>query len=521
MNKPRTAHPTALLVSTTIVFYGLDVVRSVYLYGRFGPTALDPFYASYVVLEGAVNALMLTALAAVLMPALADAAKTGGEPLAERLGSTVLLLALAVLSVAAACGVVFAPQVLRLYGFQVTPGQALIARLVFGVLPFFGADKVIRLLHERRGQFGPTVAASLIVRVVFLAVVIGFASTLGVTGAGVGSLAAAGVTAAFLLASYLLVGGRLRRPLALGHALVRRTGRRLLPLGIAGFFAQAPLVDSLFARRFFGDGQLSLLRLAWTIYSVPIALFCVSVGTAVFPRMCEAAAADDRGRLAGHIATALRRAMYFTLPAMFGLIVVARPLIRLAYERGEFEPHHTPIVAACLVAFSLGLAAAGARPILARALFALNRHAWYIGVDVLALVLNVGLNVLFAVVFGWGVVGLALSTAVSWWGTMLVLSGLVRRFVDAPTPALRPALLKMAGAAAAMGVVCALAWKLTAGGTPGPPAITAVRLAALVLFGAALYAVATSALRLEENDDVRTLIRKFLGRARRPRNHTD
>ncbi len=513
MKKARTAHPTALLVSTTVIYYGLDVVRSIYLYGRFGPDALDPFYAASVVLEGMTNALMLSALVAVLMPALAGVTRTGGEVLAERLGSTAMLMVAGLMAAAAGCLIVVAPLVLRLYGFEVTPGQALIARLVFGVLPFFAADKVLRVLHESRQQFGPTVAASLIVRVVFLAAVIGLASRLEVVGAGVAALAAAVVTASFLLASYLVAGGRFRRPLALGHKVVRQAGSRLVPLGIAGFFAQAPLIDSIFARRFFGEGQLSMLRLAWTIYSVPIALFCISVGTAAFPRMCEAAAEGDRRSLAGHISTALRRAMYFTLPAMFGLMVVAHPLIRVAYERGEFGPQHTAVVAACLIAFSLGLAAAGARPILGRALFALNRHSWYVGIELLTLVLNVGFNVVLAVWLGWGVVGLALSTAVSWWGTLLVLSILVRRSVGTP-PGLRPALFKMFGAAGAMGAACALVWKLTAGPTPGPPWAVGVRLVILVLFGAAFYALTTSALRLEEYDDVRGLARKFLGRLR-------
>lgn len=511
MNETRTAHPTALLISTTVVYYLLDWIKDIYLYARFGPAKLDPFYGSYAIFDAAVNVSMLTAIAAVMMPAMAGAYRQGGERLVERLGTTVLVFAAAALSVVAAGAAVFAPSVLAIYGFRPTSEGILIARLVFAVLPLWGVEKIIRLILEHKGRFGPPVAASLIVRVVFLVVVFASASSWGPVSAGAGSLAGAAASVLFLVVAYFVAGARLRAPLVPGgEPLEHRWLPPLLMLWLANLVAQSPFVDLIFAS-YFERGSLSLLRLGARIYDVPIALFCVSVGTAIFPRMCDVAAAGDRAALQHHIETGMRRAMYFVLPSMFGLVALARPLVQVIYRRGEFSDRDAGLVTGCLVAYSLGLFAAGMRPLLQRAAYAVRKYAWLILIEVTTLVLNVVFNYVFAILLGWGILGLAFSTTVVSLAMLVVWWILTKRFVGVEhMRTLRLALTKMAACAAFMCAACIIAWRSIA---PEPGGVAgALRLAAVVAFGAALYFAGTSALGLEEYADCRSLLRKFLSR---------
>jgi len=512
MNDGRTAHPTALLISTTVLYYLLDWIKDVYLYARFGAGALDPFYGATALFDAAVTLSMLTAIAAVVLPVLARARQEGGEPLVERFGSTVLLIAVCALSAVAVLAVVFAPRILHIYGFRVDANGVLVARLIFVILPFVGIDRLTRVLFEDRRRFGPPVAASLIQRVVFLGVVVALASRRGVVGAGGGALSAAVISAAFLAVAFFTVGGRLRRPLGLGHPLVRGALAPLALLWIAGLLAQAPFVDLIFAS-YFEKGSLSLLRLAARIYDVPLALFCVSVGTAILPRLCEAGAAGDRRALQLHLATALRRSLYFVLPSMFGLMVLAVPLVRVVYRYGRFGAHDARLVGYCLIAYSLALPAMGIRALFARGLYAVNKHKWFIPVELLTLVLNVALNYLLAIRLGWGILGLALSTSVASFGTLALLWWLVRRFIGSEEMrGLGRALARMAGAAAFMAAICQALWLLSAPEQEPGQWVTAVRLVVTVVFGAALYFAATCVLRLEEYDDCKALFDKFIRR---------
>jgi putative peptidoglycan lipid II flippase len=514
MNDRKTAHPTALLVSTTVAYYLLDLIKRIFLYAYFGPQQLDAYVASYSLMEAAVNATMFTALAAVMMPTLAAAEREGGVELAERYGSTVLLLSTVLLAGTAVAGMVFAPELLALYGFTATPAGLIVVRLVFAVLPCFGAEKILRQMLEQRGRFGPPVAASLVQRVVFLVVVIALAATADLMAAGVAALAAGVAAAGFLLLAHRRIGGRLRAPLGLRSPWVRRTGALLLPLGIAGFFAQAPLVDGLFAS-YFGRGSLSLLQLAVGVYTIPIALFCISVGTAAFPRMCASAAEGDLPALQRHIAVAVRRSQYFLLPSMFGVVVLARPLIRVAFQHGEFSPFYTPITANCLVAYALGLAALGMRPILARAIYAVNRFRWFVAVELVTLALNVAFNLLFAVQFGWGIVGLALSTSLASFITTAMLWGLTARFIGVDRMrGLVSSLVRMAACAALMGAAVYGMWALAASFAEDGPWTLAASLGGCVATGAGLYFLATAVAGIEEFADLRGLFDKLIRRAR-------
>jgi putative peptidoglycan lipid II flippase len=68
----------------------------------------------------------------------------------------------------------------------------------------------------------------------------------------------------------------------------------------------------------------------------------------------------------------VRQVGFLLIPASAISAVLAEPIVRLVYERGEFEPDQTPVVAGALAAFSLGLAFNGVMLLLNRAFFGLQ-----------------------------------------------------------------------------------------------------------------------------------------------------
>ena len=54
--------------------------------------------------------------------------------------------------------------------------------------------------------------------------------------------------------------------------------------------------------------------------------------------------------------------------------VLAEPIVRLLFQRGQFTPDQTPVVASCLAAFSAGLVFNGAMLMLNRAFFSLRSN---------------------------------------------------------------------------------------------------------------------------------------------------
>jgi putative peptidoglycan lipid II flippase len=104
--------------------------------------------------------------------------------------------------------------------------------------------------------------------------------------------------------------------------------------------------------------------------------------------------------------------------------VLAEPITRLVYQRGEFEPSQTPVVAGALAAFSAGLFFNGAMLMLNRAFFSLQSN-W---IPTSVALGNLGLNAaLDAAFYRFGTWGIPLGTSVVNVAGSVVLLVLMRR----------------------------------------------------------------------------------------------
>jgi putative peptidoglycan lipid II flippase len=97
------------------------------------------------------------------------------------------------------------------------------------------------------------------------------------------------------------------------------------------------------------------------------------------------------------------------MPAGLLSIVLAEPIVRLVYQRGEFTPEDTVIVAQCLQAFSIGLVFNGWMLILNRSFYAVQTNWVPTGIALGAVALNAGLDTFFYRLGIWGI-PLATST---------------------------------------------------------------------------------------------------------------
>jgi putative peptidoglycan lipid II flippase len=96
------------------------------------------------------------------------------------------------------------------------------------------------------------------------------------------------------------------------------------------------------------------------------------------------------------------------VPASVVSAVLAEPIVRLVYQRGDFTPAQTPVVAACLAAFSLGLVFNGFMLMLNRAFFSLQQAWTPTWVALANLALNAALD---AALFKVGIWGIPLATS--------------------------------------------------------------------------------------------------------------
>jgi putative peptidoglycan lipid II flippase len=105
----------------------------------------------------------------------------------------------------------------------------------------------------------------------------------------------------------------------------------------------------------------------------------------------------------------MRQIAFLLAPAGFVSIVLAEPIVRIVYERGDFNASDTVVVADCLQAFSIGLVFNGWMLILNRSFYAVQTNWIPTSVALGAVGLNAALCAAF---YGFGVWGIPLASAV-------------------------------------------------------------------------------------------------------------
>ncbi|MGH3135326.1 MAG: murein biosynthesis integral membrane protein MurJ, partial [Gaiellaceae bacterium] len=170
------------------------------------------------------------------------------------------------------------------------------------------------------------------------------------------------------------------------------------------------LVDTLFASRLL-DPELAPAAIdkAFRLYMLPQGIFAVAVATVLFPTLARLAARDDAPGLRRALETGLRQIAFLLVPAGLLSIVLAEPIVRLVYQRGEFTSDDTVIVAQCLQAFSIGLAFNGWMAILNRSFYAVQTNWTPTAIALGAVGLNATLDTIFYRLGIWGI-PLATST---------------------------------------------------------------------------------------------------------------
>ena len=112
---------------------------------------------------------------------------------------------------------------------------------------------------------------------------------------------------------------------------------------------------------------------AFRIYMLPQGMFSVAVATVLFPALARLATRRDFDGLRALTGTGTRQIFLLLVPAAACTLVLAEPITRLVYERGEFGPDSTDLVAEALFWFSFSLPFAGANLLLTRTFFSLQR----------------------------------------------------------------------------------------------------------------------------------------------------
>lgn len=120
------------------------------------------------------------------------------------------------------------------------------------------------------------------------------------------------------------------------------------------------------------EGGLAAFNFARNIQSFAVSIFGISFATAVFPNMAEAISLNDKEKFTSHIQKNIQRILFFTIPAMAGVMVLSKEIVELILSGGVFEEKSIQLTSLILFFFAFSIPFESLSHIFARAFYALK-----------------------------------------------------------------------------------------------------------------------------------------------------
>jgi putative peptidoglycan lipid II flippase len=252
---------------------------------------------------------------------------------------------------------------------------------------------------------------------------------------------------------------------------------------------------------------------AFRVYMLPQGVFSVAVTTVLFPTLSRMAARRDTASMRRAVGIGMRQINLLLIPAAVFLIVLPTPIVRLLFERGQFNAHSTHLVSIALFWFAFSLPFGGLNLLLTRTFFAVQRPWIPTGLAAVNIVVDIVVSI--GLYKPLGIAGLIIGTVVA---NALMTALQLRRLREGFNGRLEGAqttkiTARILLASALLGVVSWLVWELFHALLGGSLAAQIVSIAAAGGAGAYLYVRAVLAMHVPEAHQVTRLIRHQLGRA--------
>ncbi len=520
----RLAFSAAIFSIATAVSRVAGLVRDIIAASYFGTTAAaSAFTFAYQIPNLVANLFAQAALSAAFVPVFTELLQQGRKRDAFRLASSLFWIILIVLGAITALMIAFAGFIMPLFTGSTftTADNALtagLAQVLFPVVLLLGLTGLFVGILQSFDEFSMPAIAPAVWNIVIIVLLVvlrpHFHSNLGIYSFAIAWLVATIVQFALVASALRRVDFRLQFSIDWRDPRVRQVFTLMLPVTLTLGITNLDLIlNSAFGSLVSAQAPSAIDR-AFRVYMLPQGVFSVAVSTVLFPTLSRLAINRDPGGMRRTVGNGMRQINLMMIPSAAILMVLATPITRLVFQRGNFTAHSTDLVSTALFWFAVSLPFAGVSLLLTRTFFAVKRP--WIPTRLAALNMIVDVIVSVALYKPLGIAGLVIGTAaanvvMTWLQLTRLRRGLRGRLDGRETVVTT---IRIIIAAAIMAALARGLWMLL------DDLLGHSLLAQLISVGVALvvagvvYAKVVLLLRIPEARQIEQLVRGRLGRQR-------
>ncbi|MCK9217055.1 MAG: murein biosynthesis integral membrane protein MurJ [Firmicutes bacterium] len=425
----KAAKSVVVIIFFTVCSKFLGFFREMLIAAKYGADAnTDTFFIALTAIS-LFTAFITKSINTTMIPVLSEIeAKEGKEGKKNHTNNLLSIVSfLSLLTIILAW--ILSPCVIKIIAFGFEGEQfeltVLMMRIGLPAILFASIQGVFRGYLQSELMFTESAIATFPFNFVYIFFLISLASFFDIRGLMMASLLA---TASQILIQIFYIGKtnfRYKYIFDLKDRYVNKIVRLIPPIFIsAGIGDINRIIDKSMASTL-AEGSISALNYGNRLDKLTTSIFISAIITVIFPMLSQEANKEIFDGLKKIIIRGINVILIITIPATVGIIVLARPIVRVTFQRGAFDSTAAYMTVGALVFYSIGLVSSAVKSLLGKVYYSLQDTKTPMVNSFIALGLNVILNLIFIRFMGHR--GLALATSISSIITMMFLLYMLKK----------------------------------------------------------------------------------------------
>lgn len=392
----------------------LGQIREIVIAGTYGTAwQADAYLAASQIPTNFFDMILGSAVSAAFIPVFNKFMQENGEKRAKRFAgsffNTVFLIGLFL----TVLGEIFAPFIIAKF----TPGlggeAAVLAvkllRIMFPMIIFIGGAYTFVGLLQSMGEYNLPAVMSMVSSGICIIYLLTLERRFGITGLAVSLLLGWLLQFIFLLPSTLKKGFTFQFVIA--DSGLKEVAALALPV-LIGTWVQPinVMVNTMLASKV--SGGVSAINYANKLYIIAAGIFAMSVTNYIFPKLSRLSIDEsDTENWYNLLVSSLKTVILVVTPITVVFLTESNEIIRVIYQRGEFNEKSVAATGGALLFYSVGILPYALQEVMYKAFYSKRNSVTPMFIALYGIIANIILSLVFSHFLG--IKGLALAASVS------------------------------------------------------------------------------------------------------------
>ena len=420
MTKRNTVFTAAFMVAATLCAKICGMLRDILIAAMYGTDTAEAIAFSSATRIPVLffDIALGSAVTSAFIPIFNDCLSSKGKKQAMEFSNMFINLVLLITAALSLLGIVFSDELVFLIAGGYSESiRSLISSLVIILFPmiiFTGVSFCIVGILQSFGEFIIPSIISLVSNLFLIVYLIVFGDRYGVRGVALAMLISWSLQLVVQIPALCKTGFRYRPALSFKDENIRKVCMLALPIILSSWVQPINnLINIRLASTLSEQGSVAALDYANRLYIILVGVFTYAVTNLIFPSLSRAQSEGNRQEFSHIVSMGIRYVLIVIIPIMMGFVILSTPIVRLVYERGQFDTHSTYLTSSALFYYSMGMAGYAISEVSNRAFYAMHDGKTPMVVSAIGIGINIIVSIVLVSVFSFDLRSLAFSAALS------------------------------------------------------------------------------------------------------------